>query len=244
MNMKSFCTSSLWLITTVLLTGMVVAQNSSVKPVPDCGRPEIENGTLFIVNSCNITVSAVYTSSGDLWGGSLIGPGQHLRTAYSSEAVNRVRGVSVYTCPGYATPEEPDGAPIINHYTGREYRCHGSERDQTTSEQLNHALQPSQTLPQQVQQPFSNPTPNPWSGTVTVPADSDGVVQQTENTQEDDDEDQNVGSNQDENGIDLQQYQQVLQGIINTMSNNSVQRVAPAPAQGRPSPGCTQYCWK
>ena len=77
-----------------------------------------------------------------------------------------------------------------------------------------------------------------------VPADSDGVVQQTENTQEDDDEDQNVGSNQDENGIDLQQYQQVLQGIINTMSNNSVQRVAPAPAQGRPSPGCTQYCWK
>jgi len=241
--MKSFRTSPLWLITTVLPTGMVVAQNpNSVKPVPDCSRPEIENSTLFIVNSCNITVSAVYTSSGDLWGGSLIGPGQHHRTGYSSQAVNRVGGVSVYTCPGYATPEEPDGAPIINNYTGREYRCHGSERNQTASEQQNHALQPDPTSPQQVQQLFRNPTPNPWI--VITPADSDGVVQQTENTQEDDDDDQNVGSDQDENRIELQQYQQVLQGIISTMANNSVQRVAPAPAQSRPSPGCTQYCWK
>jgi hypothetical protein len=200
---------------------MAAAQNS-ITPVPDCGRPEYRDNTLFIVNSCGLTVSVVYTSLGDVWGGTMIARGRGDRTAYSLEAVNNAGGVSVYTCPGSGTPVQPDGTPIMAHYTGRVYGCHGSAVEQVVQ--------------QPVQQSFNNPVPSSPNTIVIVP------VQQADNTQQasDDDDDQNTDADQD-NG--MQQYQQNLQNMINMTQSKSVQRVAP-PVQGRPGPGCTQYCWK
>jgi hypothetical protein len=235
--MKSFRAVFSGLITAVLLTGLAVAQNS-LTPIPECGVPEIKNDTLFIVNSCGVNVTSFYTSRGDVWGGTIIGPGQEHRTAYSGEAVNRVGGVSVYTCPGNGTPVQPDGSPIID-YSGRVYGCHGSEGDQSAASGLGRTIQP-QPIPQpQIQQTFTNPAPsNPTDTVVIVP------VQQQDDTQQasDDDDDQNTDSDQD-NGALMQQYQQNRQNMINMTQSNSVQRVSP-PAQGRPGPGCTQYCWK
>jgi hypothetical protein len=99
--MKSFRGRLPGLIAAVLLTGLAVAQNS-LTPVPECGVPEIKNDTLFIVNSCGINVTSFYTSRGDVWGGTIISPGQEHRTAYSGEAIARVGGVSVYTCQATA----------------------------------------------------------------------------------------------------------------------------------------------
>ena len=128
--MKNHRTRVLGQIAVVLLTGMAAAQNS-VTPVPHCGNPQIENDTLFIVNPCSFPVNVTFTSLGDVWGGMPIGPGQHARTGYSGEAVNRVGEVHVYTCPGNGTPVQPDGSAIISGYTGRQYGCHGSAQDQS-----------------------------------------------------------------------------------------------------------------
>lgn len=173
-TMTNHHTSVLCLIAVVLFGGLAVAQNS-VKPVPECGNPQIQNDTLFIVNPCSITVNVTYTSSGDIWGGTLIGPGQQARTAYSGEAVNRVGGVHVYTCPGDGTPVQPvqpDGSAIISGYRGRVYGCHGSAQDQGG---LNSNPRLGQTPQQQVQQSLSSPAPaNPWNRVVITPAGSDG----------------------------------------------------------------------
>jgi hypothetical protein len=223
--MKSLRAVCSGLIAAVLLTGLAVAQNS-LTPIPECGVPEIKNDTLFIVNSCGINVTSFYTSRGDVWGGTIIGPGQEHRTAYSGEAVNRVGGVSVYTCPGNGTPVQPDGSPIID-YSGRVYGCHGSEGDQSAASGLGRSVQP-QPIPQpQIQQTFTNPAPsNPMDRVVIIP------VRQPDNTQQasEDDDDQNADANED-NGTLMQQYQQTLQNMINTMPNNAVPRVAPAPGQ-------------
>jgi len=221
--MKSFCAVFSSLIAAVLLTGMAVAQHS-VSPVPGCGRAQYEDGTLIIVNPCGMTVSVTYTSFGDVSGGTVIGPGQTHRTAWSGEAVARAGGVSVYTCPGNGTPVEPDGTPIVNRYTGRPYACHGSEQDENT---------------QQVQQSLPAPTP-----IVITPSASDFVVQQPDSTQQvsEDDDDESSATDQ-ENQAMLQQYQQNLQNMINTMQNRSVPKVAP-PVQGRPCSGCDPYPWK
>jgi hypothetical protein len=97
-----------------------------VDPVPQCGHPQIEANTLYIVNECSFTVDAIYTSQGDIWGETPLAPGEHHRTAYSADAVRNVGGVSVYTCPGSGTAVDPAGNPIglAPRYTGREYRCH------------------------------------------------------------------------------------------------------------------------
>jgi hypothetical protein len=235
--MKSFRGRLPGLIAAVLLTGLAVAQNS-LTPVPECGVPEIKNDTLFIVNSCGINVTSFYTSRGDVWGGTIISPGQEHRTAYSGEAIARVGGVSVYTCPGNGTPVQPDGSSIIGDYSGRAYACHGSEGDQSAASGLGRTVQP-QPIPQpQIQRTYTNPAPsNPTDTVVIIP------VQQPDNAQQDseDDDDRNADANED-NGTLMQQYSQTLQNMINMTQSNSVQRVAP-PAQGRPGPGCT-YCWK
>ncbi len=98
--------------------------NDYVDPVSQCGHPQIEANTLYIVNQCGFTVDATYTSHGDIWGETPLAPGEHHRTAYSAVAVNNVGGVNVYTCPGSATPVDPSGNPIMASYTAREYKCH------------------------------------------------------------------------------------------------------------------------
>jgi len=223
--MKSFRVGLSGLIAAVLLTGLAVAQNP-LTPIPECGVPEIKNDTLFIVNSCGISVTSFYTSRGDVWGGTIIGPGQEHRTAYSGEAVNRVGGVSVYTCPVNGTPVQPDGSPIID-YSGRVYGCHGSEGDQSDASGLGRTVQP-QPIPQpQIQQTVTNPAPSVPSNTIVIIP-----VQQPDNTQQasDDDDDENADADQD-NGALMQQYQQNLQNMINSMPNNAVPRVVPAPGQ-------------
>jgi hypothetical protein len=94
-----------------------------VRPVPECGRQEFKDNTLFIVNICDINVTVFYTSSGDVSGGMLLGPGEHGRTGFSSEAVQRVGGVDIYTCPGDATPLDLNGRAMSTHYKGA-YLCH------------------------------------------------------------------------------------------------------------------------
>jgi hypothetical protein len=95
-----------------------------VRPVPECGHAVNVNDTLVIENTCDIAVTIFYTSSGDISGGKPLGPGGHSNTAYSPEAVARVGGVEVYTCPGNSTPVGPDGKPMSTHYKGGEYECH------------------------------------------------------------------------------------------------------------------------
>jgi hypothetical protein len=228
--MKSHRTSVLSLIVPLLLAGMAVAQ-SSVTPVPGCGVPQIENDTLFIVNSCGITVSATYTSSGDIWGGTLIGPGQHARTGYSGEAVNRVGGVHVYTCPGYGTAVEPDGSAIISGYTGREYGCHGSAQSQNLAQP---GIQPGQSAQQQALQGVSNAVPaNPWNRAVIIPTVSDAVVQQSDDTQQASDDDDDDAQNTD-NGDNTDQtaaiLQQMAQNVGRMIQNNA--RIQAQPTRG------------
>lgn len=104
---------------------LILAQGDSgyVRAVPECGRQEFSNNTLFIVNICSISVTVVFTSSGDVSGGMPLGPGEHGRTGFSSEAAQRVGGVDVFTCPGNATPLDLNGRALSIHYRG-EYLCH------------------------------------------------------------------------------------------------------------------------
>jgi hypothetical protein len=104
---------------------MIPAQGGSgyVRAVPECGRQEFRDNTLFIVNICSISVNVVFTSAGDVSGGMPLGPGEHGRTGFSSEAAQRVGGVDVFTCPGDATPLDPNGRALSIHYRG-EYLCH------------------------------------------------------------------------------------------------------------------------
>jgi hypothetical protein len=220
--MKSHRTSVLSLIAPLLFAGMAVAQNPDT-PVPQCGNPQIENDTLFIVNSCGIAVNVTFTSQGEVWGGMPIGPGQHAQTGYSGEAVNRVGGVHVYTCRGYGSPVQPDGSPIISGYTGREYGCHGSTQGQS---QPQPDLQPVESAQQPGQQRASNPAPsNPWNGGFTTPTPSDGAVQQSDDTQEasdDDDDAQNTDTDDDTDQTTsiLQQSLQMMQNIGGMIQDN------------------------
>lgn len=104
---------------------LIPAQGGSgyVRAVPECGRQEFRDNTLFIVNICSISVNVVFTSSGDVSGGMPLGPGEHGRTGFSSEAAQRVGGVDVFTCPGDATPLDLNGRALSTHYRG-EYLCH------------------------------------------------------------------------------------------------------------------------
>jgi hypothetical protein len=104
---------------------MISPQGGSgyVRAVPECGHQEFRDNTLFIVNICSISVNVVFTSSGDVSGGMPLGPGEHGRTGFSREAAQRVGGVDVYTCPGDATPLDPNGRALSIHYKG-EYLCH------------------------------------------------------------------------------------------------------------------------
>ena len=234
--MKSFRSVFSGLIAAVLLTGMAVAQHS-VSPVPDCGRAQYEDDTLIIVNPCSITVSVTYTSFGDVSGGTVIASGQSARTAYSREAVNRVGGVRVYTCPGNGTPVQPDSSPIIGHYMGLEYGCHGPDQDENGRNQLKNTLQSQPSVQQQVQQSLPAPTP-----ILITPSASDFVVQQPDSMQQVSDDDDESSATDQENQALLQQYQQNLQNMINTMQNRSVPKVAPPPV--RPCSGCDPYPWK
>lgn len=214
--MKNYFTTVLCLIGAAVFCTTAVAQNS-VTPVPNCGTPQIQNDTLVIVNRCSITVNVAFTSSGNLWGGTLIGPRQSARTAYSGEAVTSAGGVHVYTCPGYGTPVQPDGSAIIGNYVGSRYGCHGSAQDESG---LNSSLQLGQTPQGQVQQSLSHPVPtNPWSGVMT-PAGSDSVGQQSNNVQQatDDDDDEAQDTDADTDGSEAdqpaalqQEYQQEYQ---------------------------------
>jgi hypothetical protein len=235
--MKNFGSVFSGLIAAVLLTGIAVAQNS-VSPVPNCGRAQYQDSTLSIVNPCSITVSVTYTSLGDVSGGTVIGPGQTQRTAYSAQAVAGAGGVHIYTCPGNGTPVEPDGTPIGSHYTGLEYGCHGSASDENgggnaQNSQIDQVQQP-------VQKSFAYDVPSSPTPVVIIP------VQQADDTQQasdEDDNDENADTSQD-SGMDMEQYQQTLRNIMNSMQNQSAPRGAPAPVQGRTSAVCTQYCWK
>jgi hypothetical protein len=231
--MKSHPTIVLSLIAPLLFAGMAVAQNPNT-PVPQCGNPQIENDTLFIVNPCGFAVNVTFTSLGDVWGGMPIGPGQHAQTGYSGEAVNRVGGVHVYTCRGYGSPVQPDGSPIISGYTGREYACHGSTLSQN---QPQPDLQPGQSAPQQGQQGVSNPVPiNPWNRRVITPTASDAAVQQSDDTQQasdDDDEAQNTDTDDDTDQTTsiLQQYQ-MMQNVGGMIQNNARIQVQPTRSGG------------
>jgi hypothetical protein len=234
--MKNHVIDVLCLISLALLAGTAIAQDS-VKPVPGCGAPQIQDGTLFIVNSCNITVSVTYTSLDDVWGGTLIGPGQSARTAYSAEAVNRVGGVHVYTCPGYGTPVQPDGSPIMaGNYTGSVYGCHGSAQDESG---LN-----SQMPSQQAQQSVSTVQAN----TLVIPAGNvqqSNIVQQP--TAEDDDDAQNADADNDDTEADSspapvhqpayqQEYQMMRQNLNAAMQEAARSATAQAARGTRANP--------
>jgi hypothetical protein len=225
--MKNYRASAMYVFAAVLLTGMAVAQNANfVRPVPQCGRPVLEDGdTLFIDNACGISVTVFYTSSGDIWGGKPLGPWEHGRTAYSGEAVRRVGGVHTYTCPGDATPVALDGGRILDHYAGQ-YRCSGSGQAQ------------------------NNAMPNDaWRNTVTP----SGQAQEAENASQESSADQAAVENTDDNQGDqdaetnqdatdqfaamLRQNQQTLQNMRNLMQNNVGNQASPARNGGRVQTG-------
>ena len=93
-----------------------------VTGVPDCGETTYESGNLFVVNVCDIDVYVHWTSDGNVWGGTNLGPHESQNTGESSEAVNRAGGVRLFTCPGNSTPEDTQGQPVGPHYRGP-YRC-------------------------------------------------------------------------------------------------------------------------
>ena len=215
----------------VLFAGIAAAQ-SSARPMPGCGNPQVENDTLFIVNPCSILVNVTFTSSGDVWGGTLIGAGQHARTGYSGEAVNRVGGVHVYTCSGYGTPVQPDGSPINSGYTGQLYGCHGSGQDQSSLNpdlQLGHVQElVQQTLPDHQAGNISN---------IVVPSPSANVQQVSD---DDDSDDQDADANNDASETDpsalTQQYLQTMQTLMNTVRNAPRNMPAQPAVGGRVQP--------
>lgn len=248
--MKNHRTSVLGLIAFALLGGMAVAQNS-VNPVPRCVDLQIQNDTLFIVNSCDITVNVTYTSRGDIWGGMLISPGQSARTAYTGEHVSQVGGVHVYTCPGYGTPVQPDGSAIISDYTGREYGCHGSAQDQSGQ---NSRSQLEQAPQQQVQLSLSSPAPtSPWNSVVITPAGSDGVVQQSNDVQQDTDddegEDQDTDTDTDNDSAEadqaaaLQQEYQLMRQNLNAAMQGAARNQVPSGGRVPTSQCVGQRCY-
>ena len=116
----------LFVLAALAFTSSAAAQTPDrfVRPVPECARGGYESdGAFMIENVCNMDITVFYTSRGDVWGGQPLGPGRRGRTAYNGQAVAQAGGVSVYACPGYATPVRPDGSEMGPHYTGREYKC-------------------------------------------------------------------------------------------------------------------------
>jgi len=101
----------------------VYAQSKYVRSVTECGHAVYDKDTLVVENSCDITVSITWTSSGNVWGTALnIGPGGHQSTGSSRDDVNEAGGVETFTCPGDSTPVTGEGKPIGTHYKGR-YAC-------------------------------------------------------------------------------------------------------------------------
>lgn len=217
--MKNHRISILGLIAFALLGGMAVAQNS-VTPVPDCGIPQIQSDTVMIVNPCGITVNVTFTSSGEIWGGTLIGPGQSASTGQSTEALSSGGGLHVYTCPGYGTPVQPDGSAIVNgNYTGLRYGCHGSAQDESGENSAPQLM----------------PTPQPQ-------------VEQSDNVQQadgddDDDEAQDADADSDGAGADqasaLQQVYELMRQNLNAAAQEAAHKSAP---QSGGSRGTNQGC--
>lgn len=96
-----------------------------VRPVPGCGHYGYDgNNALFISNTCNIDITLAFSSAGEVWGSTSLGPGATQYTGFGHRDVDRSGGsVDVFSCPGNSTPEQLDGTPIMGHYRG-EYRCH------------------------------------------------------------------------------------------------------------------------
>jgi hypothetical protein len=98
-------------------------QNSPfVEGVPQCVQAIYENGDLVMANGCSSPVYVVWASDGDVWGGAHLSGGGKSNTGQSRNAVSRAGGVRMFTCPGDATPEDPQGRPVGSHYNGQ-YRC-------------------------------------------------------------------------------------------------------------------------
>lgn len=106
---------------------ILYAQDNSqyVRPVPGCGHYGYDrNDSLIISNTCDIDVTAAFSSAGDIWGTKNLGPGETQYTGWGHREVDRSGGsIDVFTCPGNSTPQQPDGRPIMGHYHG-EYVCH------------------------------------------------------------------------------------------------------------------------
>lgn len=80
-------------------------------------------GGWVITNNCDGYIAVYYTSSGDISGEVVLRPRETQNTGFDSRAVARVGKVSLYVCPAQYTAEQPDGSPLGNHYSGREYKC-------------------------------------------------------------------------------------------------------------------------
>lgn len=94
-----------------------------VRAIPQCGRTQYVGSDYFVLNTCNIKVTITVTSDGPLWGTAILDPGE--RQLFSGMGIDSPRKsgvISLYTCPGYATPVTPDGRQLTRNYHGA-YTC-------------------------------------------------------------------------------------------------------------------------
>lgn len=100
-----------------------------VDGVPQCTRTQYEyqGGSLFVVNSCNIGITAVMTSdSGNFWGQIDVGPNNRNEATAFGIGYSPRRDGSVYllTCPKGSQPMLPGGDFSIPHNYRGLYRCY------------------------------------------------------------------------------------------------------------------------
>lgn len=105
------------------------AQTRYVEGMPQCARTQYEyqGASLFIVNTCNVPISVVYTSdSGNTWGESVnVSPGSSTEvTAFGMGYNPQTDGrVWLYTCPNGTQPVMPDGNFFLPHNYKGAYSC-------------------------------------------------------------------------------------------------------------------------
>lgn len=114
-----------------LFASLLAAQDMNpthyTRPIPQCAHYEWDQtgATFYIVNSCNIKITVIFDSDGQMWGETTIQPGVRQADEILGAFNPRQQGViSLFACPNDAQPVMPNGQQIWNtHYHGS-YSCY------------------------------------------------------------------------------------------------------------------------
>ena len=118
-------------VASLMLSIDLLAQDQNpahyTRPIPQCAHSQWDQtgATFYIVNSCNIRITVIFDSDGEMWGETTIQAGerqaQEINGAFSP---TRQGVVSLFACPNDSQPVMPNGEQIWNrHYHGN-YTCY------------------------------------------------------------------------------------------------------------------------